>query len=189
MDEFSGGFVLAALPAWVRKQPMLENLGSGDRQALEDATHGFVVTYEAAALGDPDPDWKGQVSKSIQETKYEHGVLANFALWLSRPCPVHFIIVLHAPQFDSEPTVQQTVRCSSRLLCHPRDKDGRITAEDLILAIRLHGSLLAMTRDTALWTAVRATWAGLQMNIDSLRFVLDSPGGTVRTGGCARDHV
>lgn len=170
--EFSDGFVLAALPAWVRKQPMLENLSRGDREALVDATHGFIVTNEAAALGDPEPDWKGPDPKSIQETKYEHAVLANFALWPSRPCPVHFIIVLHARQFDSEPTVQQTVRCSSRLLCHPRDKEGRITAENLALAARLHGSLLAITRDTALWTAVRATWAGLQMNIETIRYVL-----------------
>jgi len=170
--EFSGGFVLAALPTWVRNQPMLENLDSSDRQALEDATHGFVVTYEAAALGDSDPDWKGPDPKSIQEAKYEHGVLANFALWLSRPCPVHFIIVLHAPQFDGDPTVQQTVRCSSHLLCHPKDKDERIKAEDLALAIRLHGSLLAITRGTALWTAVRATWAGLQMNMETIRYVL-----------------
>jgi hypothetical protein len=57
--EFSGGFVLASLPAWLRKQPMLENLSSSDRQALDDATHGFVVTYEAAGLGARDPGWKG----------------------------------------------------------------------------------------------------------------------------------
>jgi hypothetical protein len=154
--EFAGGFVLVALPAWVRNQPMLENLSSSGRQALEYATHGFVVAYEAAALGDPDPDWKGPEPKSIQTTKYEQGVLANLALWLSRPCPVHFFIVLHAPQFNGNPRVQQIVPCSS-LLCHPKDEDGRITAGDLALATRLHRPLLEITQDSAIWTAVRTT--------------------------------
>jgi len=68
--EFSGGFVLAALPAWLRKQPMLENLSSSDRQALDDATHGFVVTYEAAGSALGTRAGRGRDPKSIQETKY-----------------------------------------------------------------------------------------------------------------------
>jgi len=183
--EFGGGFVLAALPAWVRKSPTLANLSSSDREALEyDATHGFIVTDEAAALGTPDPEWKGPEPKSIQTTKYEQAVLANLALWLSRPCPVHFRIVLHAPQFNGEPTVKQTVRCS-RLLCHPKDENTRITAEDLPQATTLHRSLLKITQGTAIWTAVRATWAGLQMNMeDSVLAVLDWAGGTVWARRC-----
>lgn len=169
--KFAGGYVLTALPAWIRSQALIESLSAGDRQALAQATHGLVVTYEAASLGTPDPNWDGAGPKSIQESKYEHGVLANLALWLSRPSPVCFILVLHAPQFDSDPWLQQ-IEKHSPLFCHPRDKDARITAADIDLAVRLHQSLLEASRDTAIWTAVRATWAGLTMNIEAIRYSL-----------------
>jgi hypothetical protein len=169
--DFAGGLVLTILPDWIRKQRLVKSLSSEDRQALELATHGFVVSYDAASLGDPDPEWKGAKPKSIQEGKYELTLLANLALWLSRPCPVCFIVVLHAPQFDSEPTVQRITQ-HSPLLCHPGDPDARITAQEMDLAGRLNSSLVSIHRDTAVWTAVRATWAGLQMNIEEIRYSL-----------------
>ncbi len=169
--EFADGYVLTALPAWIRNQALIESLSADDREVLRQATHGFVVIYEAAALGDVDPAWEGADPKSIQETKYEHGVLANLALWLSRPSPVCFIVVLHAPQFEGDPQLQQ-ITSHSPPLCHPLDTDARITAADLDLAARLHRSLLGVSRDTAVWTAVRATWAGLQMNIEAIRYSL-----------------
>jgi len=150
---------------------MLDGLSVIEREAVRNATHAFVLCYEAEALGSPDPDWKGAGPKSIQETKCEIGVMANLALWLSRPSPVCFAVVLHAPQFGSQPTIQQTQRCSE-LLCHPRDVEARITGADLPLAAKLHHALLELTRDTAMWTAVRAAWAGLQMNIETIRCLL-----------------
>lgn len=170
--EFAGGLLLTATPPWVPKQQMLQGLSEGDRQAVQHASHAFVVTYEAAALGDPDPGWAGADPKSIQETKYELCVLANLALWLSRPCPVHFKVVIHAPQFEAEPVAQQVISGYSPLLCHPKDVGGRVTAADIALATRLHSSVAALGRDGAVWTAARATWVGLQMNIEVIRYVL-----------------
>lgn len=169
--EFSGGLLLTGLPAWVPGQKMLDGLSVIDREAVEQATHAFVLSYTADALGSPDPDWKGTDQKSIQETKYEIGVMANLALWLTRPSPVCFAVVLHAPQFTSQPIIQQTQRCSE-LLCHPSDIEARIKGDDLPLAAKLHKGLLEVTRDTAMWTAVRAAWAGLQMNIETIRCLL-----------------
>jgi hypothetical protein len=40
------------------------------------------------------------------------------------------------------------------------------------LAGRLHSSLIRVPQDTAVWTAIRATWAGLQMNIEEIRYSL-----------------
>jgi hypothetical protein len=167
-QEFAGGYILTALPAWIYNQPLSEMLSTNARETLRRATHGFVVTYEAASLGAPDPDWDGAGPKSIQESKYEHGVLANLALWLSRPSPACFTLVLHAPQFDGDPILQQIAR-HSPLLCHPRDEAARITAADTDLAVRLHRSLVDVSQDSAIWTAVRATWAGLTMNIEAIR--------------------
>ena len=169
--EFSGGLMVTPLPAWVPEQKMLDGLSDIDREAVKQATHAFVLSYTADALESPDPDWKGTAQKSIQETKYEIGLMANLALWLTRPSPACFAIVLHARQFGGQPTVQKTERCSE-LLCHPADIEARITGDDLPPAAKLHKALLEVTRDTAMWTAVRAAWAGLQMNIETIRCLL-----------------
>lgn len=186
---FAGGFALSALPGWMGDQQILERLSAGDRAALEQATHRLVVAYEAEALGTPDPD---NENRSIQETKYQHGVLANLALWLSRPSPVRFIIAIHAPQLleDHPPVVQQTLRVSP-LLCHPADKDQRITEADLGLAARLHDALLALREGTSMWTATRALWAGLTIKHGACTIctLLDSAGGTLWSRRSARDHV
>lgn len=169
--EFAGGLLLTAKPPWVDREPMLQSLSNHDQEEVRLATHAFVVTYEAAALGDPDPAWTGDKPRSIQDTKYDHCVLGNLALWLSRPSPVHFAVVIHAPRFGDEPVAQQII-WGSPLLCHPKDEDVQITAEDIPLAISLHSSLLALGQDGAVWTAAMATWAGLQMNFEVIRFIL-----------------
>ena len=93
-QEFGGGLRLAALPAWVPGQQMLNELSRRDRKAVEEATHALALTYPAESLGSPDPDWRGPEPKSIQEAKYEIGLMANFALWLTKPSPLCFFVVL-----------------------------------------------------------------------------------------------
>src|SRR5258708_5863816 len=91
--QFAGGLTLAAVPTWVSGQEMLKGLSFHDGEAVEEATHAFVLTYPADALGSPDPDWKGPQPKSIQEAKYEVGLMANLALWLAKASPVCFGVV------------------------------------------------------------------------------------------------
>lgn len=170
-QQFSAGVALVPLPQWVHGQTMLESLSAIDRAAVKAATHAFLLTYTADALGTPDPDWKGAEPKSIQESKYELGLLANLACWLAQPSPACFHIVIHAPHFESGPVVQQIER-NSELLCHPENIDSRLTEADLPLAAKYHEALVQIPRDTALWTAVRSAWAGLQMNHESIRFLL-----------------
>ena len=170
-SDFAGGLRLTALPNWVRGQQMLEGVSRNDQQAVDEATHALVLTYPAEALGSPDPDWKGQRPKSIQESKYEVGLMANFALWLAKASPASFAIVLHARHHGDDPLIQQ-IRRNSELLCHPGDVDVRIEEADLPRAAELHKGLLNVTRETSVWTAFRAAWAGLQMNIESVRCLL-----------------
>ncbi len=169
--ELGGGVRLTATPTWVRDQKLLERASAQDREAVQRAAHAFVVSYEAAALGDPDPGSTPAGSKSIQESKYELCVLANLALWLSKPSPVCFTIVIHAPQFGNEPVAQQ-VQSHSTLLCHPQDIEARITASDLDIAQKLHRGLVTVKPTSAVFTAIRATWAGLQMNMEAIRYAL-----------------
>ena len=73
--DFGGDFVLAPLPEWVKKDTQLDDVNRYDRDAVREATHGLVSRYEAAALGDPDPEWRGSEPRSIQVRKYEEGVM------------------------------------------------------------------------------------------------------------------
>jgi len=99
-------------------------------------------------------------------------VLGNLALWLTKPSPVCFTLVIHAPQVEDEPVAQQIQTHGPMLLCHPRDIGARITASDLGVAQRLHRGLVAVEPTSAVFTAIRATWAGLQMNIAAIRYAL-----------------
>jgi hypothetical protein len=169
--EFGGGLTVTALPAWVSGQEMLKGLSRHDRESVDEATHALVVTYPAEALGSPDPNWKGLEPKSIQEVKYEGGLMANLALWLAKASPACFVVVLHARHHASGAVIQQIQR-GSPLLCHPIDVESRIGEAELPRASALHKALLGVARDTSLWTANRAAWAGLQTNIESVRCLL-----------------
>src|SRR5262249_11941342 len=83
--EFADGFTLGPVPEWVRADSILKDLNSWDRRRVSEARYAFVATYGAHALGDPDPDWKGDEPRAIQDAKYEAGVMANLALWLAKP--------------------------------------------------------------------------------------------------------
>ncbi len=168
--EFADGFVLGPVPEWVRADSLLKNLSKWDQERVTTATAAFAARYDASALGDPDPNWPGPKPRAIQESKYDAGVLANLSLWLARPSPVNFTVVVHGPEYPSGP-VAQRVTTHSPLLCHPRDV-GRLTRDDLVVAARLHSSLISIGRASGLWTVIRSVWAGLQMNIEAVRCIL-----------------
>ena len=131
--QFAGGFVLGPVPQWVRSESMLENLSKSDQKHVENATVAFAVRYDAAALGDPDPNWPGPTPRAIQESKYDAGVLANLSLWLARPSPAGFTVVVHGPEYSSGPLAQR-VTAHSPLLCHPQDVNAQLTLDDLARA-------------------------------------------------------
>jgi hypothetical protein len=169
--EFGGGLRLTALPPWVQKQGLLDAFSRRDREAVREAKQAFIITYEAGALGEADPNWNGAYPRPIQETKYDLCLLGNLALWLSRPSPVCLSVCIHAPEFDVEPVAQQ-IEGFPTALCHPQDVPARVTTSDLALAQRLHMGLVAISRTSAIFTAIRATLAGLQMNLEAVRYAL-----------------
>jgi hypothetical protein len=169
--EFGAGLKLCRIPPWLKNDPLAQRLGARDRDALEAATHGFVAEYDAASLGDPDPTWKGATPKSVQDTKYEMAVLANFALWLAGPSAVCFVLVFHAPRFGEQWTAQQCEK-HTPLLCDLKDVGAVLTEDDVQQSRRLHIALAGLPRNNAVWTAVRSGWAALQMNMEEVRYLL-----------------
>src|SRR2546422_766846 len=94
--DFGSGFVFQDLPQWLREEGILKDISFQDRQAVLEAKYALVAEYQAAAIGEPDPSWKGQNPKSIQERKGEAAILANFAMWLRQPSAVCYTNVFHA---------------------------------------------------------------------------------------------
>jgi Apea-like HEPN len=169
--QFANGLSLRSIPSWIAEDKMLDSLSEHDRDAVRQCRHALVAIYEATALGEPDPSWKGTKPRSIQDSKYELCVLANLAMWLARPTPARFRIILHAPDFGGT-VLSQQMSSHQPLLCHPDDADARVTLKDLALATVLHTALAGLSHDSTLWTVVRAVWAGLQMNLEPVRYAL-----------------
>jgi hypothetical protein len=169
--QFAVGLRLTAIPGWLRSQNLLQSISQGDREAIEHASHCFLVTYEADSLGALDAAHTGLYPRSMQDAKYELAVLGNLALWLSKPTPACFATVVHAPQFGAEPVAQQVARYTE-LLCHPQDVEARLTAADVDRACTIHAGLASVTRSGSVFNAIWATWAALQMNSEAIRYVL-----------------
>jgi hypothetical protein len=164
------GLALAPLPEWVRGDEMMKRLSENDQQGIKEARHAFVAEYEAASLGDPDPNWCGPKPKSIQDSKTELCILANLAFWLSRPSRACFTLVIHAPVFEAP--VAQQINCHRPLLCHPNDMKNVFSIDDIELARTLHVGLLKIPRPNPIWTAAHSAWIALHMNVPEVRYAL-----------------
>jgi Apea-like HEPN len=166
---FANDFVLQDLPEWVKSDKgTLDSLYFHDRQHILDAKHALVAEYEAEAIGQPDPQWKGTKPKSIQDLKCESAILANLALWLRQPSPVRFTVGFHTllwprhGQSERSPIIQR-IEPQSPLFCHPKDFRNPVNANHVIEAAELHVALSQIPRNNRMWEALRATWAGLTM--------------------------
>jgi hypothetical protein len=162
------------VPEWVRGDSILKDLNKWDQRRVGDAKLAFAATYNAHALGDPDPDWKGDEPRAIQDAKYEAGVMANLALWLAKPSPAGFTVVTHGPEHSFGPLAQRA-STHSPLLCHPSHDQAQVEVADIDVAAGLHVGLVEIMkngRDSSLWTVARSAWAGLQMNILPVRCAL-----------------
>lgn len=166
--EFSAGFVFQDLPQWLKDEPILKNLSRHDRKSFLSTTHALVAEYEAAAIGEPDRDWKGQNPKSIQAVKSEAAILANVALWLRQPSTVCYTNVFHATSWPMPGEIQkrhvvQLIERQNPLHCHPNDVQNLVTKSHILKAGQLHATLVAVTRNNPVWEAFRACWAALTM--------------------------
>lgn len=172
---FARGVVLQDVPDWVKKETFLDYLSHHDRESVKAAKQAFVAEYEAAAIGEPDPSWKGDEPKLIQDTKAESVLLASLALWLQQPSTVCYTVVLHglswAGKAEKQPIIQRS-EAQTPIYCHPNDVGNPFTTAHATKAAGLHQALVSVPRDNAVWTAVRALWAGLTMYSVDVRYSL-----------------
>jgi hypothetical protein len=148
---FGDDLVFQDTPEWVKEdQSFLNFLSHHDKQSVIDSKQAFVAEYEAAAIGEPDPEHivkTGETQRTIQESKTRLAVLGNLAIWLRQPSPLCFTVSLHAcmwtipGQSAKQPILQQSEvsdpvyfrsERSKPVYCHPKDINNPITAHHIV---------------------------------------------------------
>ena len=170
--DFAEGVRLEALPEWVRSEEATKHLHASQRSEIKRFTqYGFRLDYKAASLGDPDPDYKGDEIRSIQDKAVELFNLANLALWLFKPTPISLPTYIH---FD-RPGDPKSVRSSNSgqgSIHHERDADNKLTTSDIDLAVKLHGTLFHLDRKKTVWLTSRLVWKSLFERLWEIRVLI-----------------
>jgi hypothetical protein len=163
---------IESLPDWVRSEEAVKHLHVNHRTEIQRRIpYGFRLDYEAASLGDPDPDYLGDEQRSKQSKAIELFNLANLALWIVRPTPISLPTFFH---FD-RPGDPSSVRESGSglgFLQHERDTDNRLSEKDLERAIKLHDVLFDLDRQKAVWIASRLVWKSLFERLWEIRVLI-----------------
>jgi len=165
--RFGNGFTFQDLPQWVKDDKgILKDLKSTDRNGTLEAQHALVAEYEADSFGYPDPEWKGQKPKSIQDLRFQSAMLASLAIWLRQPSTVCFTVGFHAlSRLNSGPILDTPIILQAPdhppLRCHPKDQFNAVYVSHIAKAGELHSVLTTVPRKNAVWAALRAFWAAL----------------------------
>lgn len=158
---FSKGLWLTLIPEWLRLDGWTDLLNSADREKLKQLKYALITEYEAFSSNAPDDEWDGPEPRSIQDAKHQIALFANFSLWLSRPSPVCYELVFHAPRWTEGWNVQRSEH-HAPIRCHAGDTNMLLTDRDLERAGELHSALCSLPGRNSVWTAVHSTWAALQ---------------------------
>ena len=175
---FGTKFILRDVPEWLKKDTgFLNDIARHDRVGTLEAQHALVPEYEAASIGEPDPEWQGQKPRGIQDLRFQSAMLANMAMWLIQPSNVCFTVGFHAltkldggRSLDS-PIILQSER-EGPLYCHPRDVSNPVEPKHMIRDAALFEKLSTVPRKNAVWAALRAFWAALVLYTADYRYPL-----------------
>lgn len=162
-----GKFSIQDVPEWLTNDNgALNDISRHDRMATLSCKQALVSEYDADTIGHPDPEWKGQHPRGIQELRFQSAMLANMCMWMIMPSSLCFTVCFHAlTRVDSGQTVDPPLVLRSDregpLYCHPRDVQTTVTPNCLMKAARLYETLSTVSRKNDIWPALRAFWAAL----------------------------
>jgi len=163
---FGSKFVIQDVPDWLKQDKgILADINRHDRMATVTCTQALISEYDADSYGHPDPDWKGQQPRGIQELRFQSAMLANMCIWMIVPSKVCFTVCFHAltkiSGCELDAPVVNHVDREGPLYCHPRDEYNSVTPKDLVKAAQLFETLSTVPRKNDVWPALRAFWAAL----------------------------
>jgi hypothetical protein len=157
------------IPNWLNKLIGFEDLSLYHRQRIEDTQYMLVLEYEAGSLGEPDPEWRGEKLRSKQEMALEKIIIANLALWLTKPSLLGFELVLHM-QDEGDKILRESF--STQLLSpHTWDEDNYLEIKDFEQAHQLNLALQGLQRTTSVWIAVWTLREALTATLWQTRFL------------------
>ncbi len=150
---FGGGVVLERIPAWVQSVEATLLDGWTALQRVKDAKLVFRIEYEADALHSPDPDWKGQTPRSIQQVVDEKIWLAGVALWIVVPTGWSVGHLYHFQEKGDAMSRRSTGPANKVRVASEHIYDAP-TLPQLRQAARYHEAMLALDRKGTIWSAV-----------------------------------
>jgi hypothetical protein len=174
---FGAKFSLEPVPDWLRKdEKWLDKLSCHDRQGVLDARFALVSEYEASSIGEPDPEWKGQKPRGIQDLRFQSAILANFCMWAVKPTMVCMTNGFHAltticGQRHDPPIILRSER-ERPIFCHPQDQSNPFEIRHARRAAALYEKPSIVERKTVVWAALRACWAVLATYSADYRYPL-----------------
>lgn len=154
-----------AIASWI-----VENHGSARK--FQTAPVAFVAKYEADAMGERDPDWKGISPRTKQDRALDAIRFANIGMWLARPSAIGFEFYMH---LSAEEIGGVSVRQSGTffaLRTHPDYDGATVSRADVEKAREMAAALATMPRPGVLATAARMMWFALTEDQWDSRFLL-----------------
>lgn len=157
---FEKGVRVDRMPTWVYSTDTMIKLALADSERIKNSRNGFLVNYEAEALGSPDPNDKSG-KRGIQTSMHDSIFLANLGLWIANPNAIGFCAMIHFDEVNTAPRLRQYTPL--REFRPHLDYENRIlTIEDFHKARDLHKQLLLLDREGNIWRAVYSLWLGLR---------------------------
>lgn len=148
------GMTIAATPEWAKPYLKSARRDLGQLETL-DSPIALVSTFEADSFGDPDPTWTGTNRRSKQDTAEAAIHAAAAALWLARPSPLHFEVIVIGEVAPTGGSSAQSIRPFQPFRPLPAHEKATLSMTDLAVADTLATAIRSVPRPSALWTALR----------------------------------
>lgn len=146
-------------------------LGHSGAVRLRQSELALVREYEADALGDPDPTWRGPEPRSVQDSA-AHLLLSDWlALWLVRPVDLGPAFLLHMEDRSDGWTLRQITHLDE-FVAVPHERPGVFSIGDLEEARHVAEALRARPYGTPLGVALTVTHHALTQHIWEFRYAV-----------------
>ncbi len=173
---FNARTFLRALPEWLLSDnpgETVDELRFPFRKefAIDGISHCITVDYQADALGSPDPEWRGEKPRSIQDVAVEEARNVFFSFWLVRPTTLSFRKLAHTVNHPPN-WIIRSIETYKPFCYHPIHGHEIYKSEDFERVRYLFNALNKLPPKSALHTAMQAAIQGLTEDSWTLRFLV-----------------
>lgn len=169
--QFDNNFILGPMPEWFINDKWKTNLNANEKDRLKRSQIGFQIKYKASSLGDPDPSFKGEEKRSLQDKAEELVGFALLSIWITKPSLLCCRLYTHWEHTNGT-WIWREINRNRGFLIHPKDVKQNITEEDLVKAKNLYSGIIKCPRKNNLWTAIRTVFCALSSYPWSTQYLL-----------------